>query len=257
MQSCATVSRKWMDAAPYGMRIAMPIRRSITHFILALSLCLIPKRVDAAGGAYAVDDADIGKPGSCQNEAWISTATSHDFVGMESPACVIMVGLPVEFSAFFLRTRTASDWATAVGGQAKAVPINTDRIAVSWAFGVLRDATVNRELVFVNFPVTLKFGSDFRIHTNIGWLYDGRVDVHYATGGLGFDWDFSKRFSLMGEVYLQEGRPTAFPTVTEPRTQIGLRHIPIPTVDIDLIYGQNITGRSAHWLTLGLTVRSE
>lgn len=61
----------------------------------------------------------------------------------------------------------------------------------------------------------------------------------------------------MGEIYLQEGRATEFATVTQPRTQLGLRYIPVPTIDIDLIYGQNIFGRNAHWLTLGLTIRSE
>jgi hypothetical protein len=112
-------------------------------------------------------------------------------------------------------------------------------------------------LAFVNLPLTFKFDRDFRIHTNVGWLYDGRVNVNYATGGVGFDWDFVERFSMMGEVYIQEGKATAFGAVTQPRTQVGLRYIPIPTVDIDLIYGQNITGRGAHWLTLGLTFRSE
>ena len=229
----------------------------IGPFLLVSALLVMPCRVEAAGGAYIVDDADIGKSGSCQNEAWISTATGHDFAGIESPACVVTIGLPIEFTAFYQRARTASVWATTLGGQAKAVPINTDTIAISWAAGVLRDVTVRRELPFVNFPVTFKFGKDFRVHTNIGWLYDGRVNVNYATGGVGFDWDFDKRFSLMGEVYLQQGRATALQTVTEPRTQIGLRFIPIPTVDIDLIYGHNISGRGAHWLTLGLTVRSE
>jgi len=231
--------------------------KQVSVLLLGVALVVSPCRVEAAGGAYAVDDADIGRPGSCQNEAWISSATSRDLVGVESPACVFTIGLPVELTAFYQRTRTASDWATSVGGQAKAVPINTDKIAISWAFGLLRDVTVNRELAFANFPVTFKFGTDFRVHTNVGWLHDGRVNVDYATGGVGFDWDFAKRFSLMGEIYLQEGRATAFRTVTEPRTQIGLRHIPIPTVDIDFIYGQNITGRNAHWFTLGLTVRSE
>lgn len=224
---------------------------------LASILLTMPCRVDAAGGAYMVDDADIGKSGSCQNEAWISTATSHDIVAVESPACVVTVGLPIEFTAFYQRARTASDWATTLGGQIKAVPVNTDKLAVSWSIGVLKDVTVNREIMFVNLPLTFKFGDEFRIHTNAGWLYDGRVNVHYATGGVGFDWDFTKKFSLMGEVYLQEGRATEFRPATEPRTQIGLRHIPIPTVDIDLIYGQNLIGRGAHWLTLGLTVRSE
>lgn len=231
--------------------------RFVPPVMLTAALFAMSGQAEAAGGAYAVDDADIGKPGSCQNEAWASVATSRDFVGVESPACVVTIGLPVELTALYQRTRTASEWATTWGIQAKSVPVNTDQIAVGWTIGTARDVTTHRQLMFVNLPVTFKFGNDFRIHTNVGWLYDGRVDIHYATGGVGFDWDFAKRFSLMGEIYIQRGRATAFPTVTEPRVQIGLRHIPIPTVDIDLIYGQNLNGRGAHWFTFGLTVRSE
>ena len=224
---------------------------------LACALLAMPARVEAAGGAYAVDDADIGPSGSCQNEAWASFATSRDFTAVESPACVVTIGLPVEFTALFQRSRTARDWATLGGVQLKAVPINTDRIAVSWAFGFGRDTTVHRNIALANFPITWKFGKTFRIHTNAGYLYDGRVDIGYATGGVGFDWDFSTHIGLMGEIYIQEGKTTAFRTTSEPRTQLGLRFIPVPTVDIDLIYGQNLTGRGAHWLTLGLTVRSQ
>lgn len=146
-----------------------------------------PCRVDAAGGAFAVDDADIGKAGSCQNEAWVSLGTSHDVVAVESPACVVNKNYPVEITALFQRARTASDWATTLGLQAKAVPINNDSVALGWTVGVARDATLSRELGFVNLPATFKFGHEFRVHVNAGWLYDGRVSTHYATGGLGFD----------------------------------------------------------------------
>src|SRR5690242_2959157 len=70
-------------------------------------------RLEAAGNAYAVDDADIGKAGSCQNEAWVSWGTNKDFVGVESPACVVQLGIPVEFSLLYQRTLTSGDWATA------------------------------------------------------------------------------------------------------------------------------------------------
>ena len=230
------------------------LRHSILLTVLLLTL---PSLANAAGNAYAVDDADIGKPGSCQNEAWVSTATSRDFVGVESPACVVNLGIPVELAGLFQRTLTGPDWATVLGAQAKIVPYNTDKLAVSFSLGVARDITDGREIVTANFPVTIKFGKDFRIHTNVGYLYDGRVSTHYATGGVGFDWDFAEKFSLMGEVYLQQGPSIGISTVTQPRTQLGLQYSPVSTVDILAIYGQNISGRSAHWLTIGLTVRSE
>ena len=69
--------------------------------------------------------------------------------------------------------------------------------------------------------------------------------------------------TLIGEVYGQAGRlpavdagdPPAPHTIVEPRTQIGLRFTPQDNVDIDLIWGRNITGENAHWLTIGLNQR--
>ena len=227
--------------------------------MLAAVAIALPCRVEAAGGAYAVDDADIGKPGSCQNEAWVSTATSHDFVGVTSPACVIMIGLPVEFTALYQRSSTGGTWTTAPNGQVKIVPINNDRFAFSLVGAVTWDSATKTVSEFINMPLTFKFGKDFRIHTNAGWLYDGRVNINYATGGVGFEYDFVPKFSLQGEAYIQGGRqfPDLPRTIQEPRTQLGLRYMPVGTVDIDFIYGQNLTGRNAHWLTLGLTIRTE
>lgn len=243
----------------YGTCLKAALRASAC-FLGALAItapAYWPERVLAAGNAFEVDDADIGAPGSCQNEAWASFATSRDFVGVESPACVVTVGIPVEFTALYQRGVTAGDWATALGGQAKIVPYNTDQLALGLSLSIARDLTLHRDAFTVNFPATWKFGKDFRIHANIGYLYDGRVDASYLTGGLGFDWDFVDKFSLMGEVYLQEGRSIGIGAVTEPRTQLGLQYSPIKTIDLLAIYGQNITGRSAHWITLGFTVRSE
>jgi hypothetical protein len=230
-------------------------------FALAVAGAVIamPSRGHAAGGAYIVDDADIGKPGSCQAENWVSTATNHDFTGVVSPACVVQIGLPIEFTGTYQRNRAEGIWTTAPFWQAKIVPINNDKFAFSLSGAVIYDSFTRSLSSFINMPLTFKFGKDFRIHTNLGWLHDERVNIDFATGGVGFDWDFDPKFSLMGEIYLQEGRqPPLIPSsVYEPRTQLGLRYMPIGTVDIDLIYGHNITGLKGHWLTFGVTVRSE
>src|SRR5262245_17913819 len=101
---------------------------------------VVPARVLAAGGAYAVDDADIGKSGSCQIENWLSVATNRDFVGMISPACVITIGLPVEFTAIYQRSSTSGAWTVASGGAAKIVPVNNDRFAFSLVGQVTADS---------------------------------------------------------------------------------------------------------------------
>ena len=44
-------------------------------------------------------------------------------------------------------------------------------------------------------------------------------------------------------------------SIIDPRFQAGIRITPIETVDLDLIYGRNITGENANWVTVGLNVR--
>ena len=61
----------------------------------------------------------------------------------------------------------------------------------------------------------------------------------------------------IAEVFGQVGDlpPAASSSVREPRMQAGLRYTPVDNIDIDLIYGRNITGEDANWITLGLNVR--
>src|SRR5437867_16557 len=56
----------------------------------------ISDRTRLAGGAYYVDDAEIGKIGSCEIESWGSFAANSDRIGVFSPACVVDLGRPVE-----------------------------------------------------------------------------------------------------------------------------------------------------------------
>ena len=44
-------------------------------------------------------------------------------------------------------------------------------------------------------------------------------------------------------------------TLVQPRAQIGVRFTPQDNIDLDLIYGHNITGENSHWLTVGLNLR--
>jgi hypothetical protein len=112
-------------------------------------------------------------------------------------------------------------------------------------------------------PVTFQLQDNFRINVNGGWLYDRPNKIHYATWGAGFEWNFVKPLTLIGEVYGIAGRLPAVEedevpspnAIREPRTQIGLRFTPHDNVDLDLIWGRNITGENAHWLTLGLNLR--
>ena len=41
----------------------------------------------------------------------------------------------------------------------------------------------------------------------------------------------------------------------QPRGQLGLRWRPVDDFNVDLIYGRNLLGESANWITLATTIR--
>ena len=56
--------------------------------------------------------------------------------------------------------------------------------------------------------------------------------------------------TLIGEVFGFAGD-----NKNDPRFQLGLRYTPVESFDIDVIYGRNLTGERADWITVGLNVR--
>lgn len=42
---------------------------------------------------------------------------------------------------------------------------------------------------------------------------------------------------------------------SESRMQTGLRYSPIKSIDLDVIYGHNLIGEKANWITVGVTAR--
>ena len=215
----------------------------------AIAACLVllaPTGAHAAGGAYVVDDAAIGKPGECQVESWASHASNNHFIGTTQPACIVRLGIPVEFTAVFAATRSDA-WTTFTGLHAKVAPVNMGGVAIAVSGGRLFDVTDGeKSFSFITVPVTLKVHDRFRINLNAGGLWGERA---HFTWGASLEWDVRQSWTLIGEVFGLTG-PSE-----DPRLQVGLRHSPTKSVDLDLIYGNNITGEHAHWLTAGLTVR--
>ena len=84
---------------------------------------------------------------------------------------------------------------------------------------------------------------------NGGWSFNSAIDTSHLTWGASVEWDFVKSWTLIAEVFGQTGN------LTEPRMQFGLRYAPTKAVDVDIVYGHNITGEQANWLTAGVTVR--
>jgi hypothetical protein len=106
--------------------------------------------------------------------------------------------------------------------------------------------------LIVNIPLTFEFNKDLRVNLNFGGQYYSGGDPHglYGTAGVGASWTFVPHWSIISEVFSLMG-----PGQTNPRFQSGLRYSPTKDRDLDIIYGRNLLGEGANWITLGVTVR--
>ena len=99
---------------------------AVRGFALAVLLMLIPvPKAGAArlGGPYFVDDAEIGKVGSCEVESWNSSAGNGDRISVFSPACVVNFGAPVELGTNLVNARSDGEGISTISLTAKTVPI--------------------------------------------------------------------------------------------------------------------------------------
>src|SRR6266481_1080237 len=233
-----------------GIRIALAA-------VMAGSSLLASTGAHAANGAYAVDAADISEVGSCKVESWISTATNTDFSAVANPSCVVDPFRPVELSLLTNRSRGEGDWSTTIAPRAKTnlVPTGIGKFGFSFYAGGQFDALTGENLTaFAVVPATFRLTETMRININGGWLWDRTVDRHYLTYGLGFDWKFTDVLQWTIEAFGQAGA-SDIPSVVRPRFQTGVRYRPNEIFSVDVIYGHNITGENANWLTIGTTVR--
>ena len=241
--------------------------RSLPHptvAALAALFLVVPWAADrafASDGAFAVEDAEVDQPGACKVESWLSFADTRDRIGAVRGGCVFNLGRPVELNSLVQRSRSGSVWGTEFTFEVKTniLPVEAGRIGLAIQGGLSFDLlTGNSSGGFVTLPATYEFNDRFKINANLGWRYEHAPDLHWLTWGAGFVWKFaeSKPLTLIGEVFGQSGhRIPGEPAQNDPRAQLGLRYTPIETVDFDVIYGRNINGENAHWITVGLNVR--
>lgn len=223
--------------------------------ILALSC---PRIAVAAGGAYAVDDAAVDGAGACKVESWLSFASNSDFIAAVTPACAVEILRPIEIGVQLARSRADREWGTSLAPKAKInlLPVETGKLGLaasaSPSFDLVTGETTG---IAVNVPVTFALTEDFRINLNGGWFHDRIARLDHATYGAGVEWSPAKPLTLIAEVFGLAGERVDPRSVTDPRLQAGLRVTPAESFDIDVIWGRNITGENAHWVTLGLNVR--
>jgi len=213
----------------------------------------------ASGAAYQVDTAEVSEVGSCKVESWISSAANHDVIASVSPACVVNLGRPVEVSAQFTRSRADSEWDTSIQPKMKTNLVPTS--IGSWGFAISGTAsydliTKENTALAVTIPATLRVSNVVRFNVNLGWQLDRTTDNNYLTYGAGFDWRTPDNvWTLTGEVFGQAGPALDQPGLNAPRLQLGIRYRPIDQFNIDLIYGHNLAGERANWITLATVFR--
>lgn len=231
---------------------------------LAATLCAVAATIGfsadghAAGAAYQVDTAEVSEAGSCKVESWISSAANHDVIASVSPACVVDAGRPVEISAQLTRSRADGEWDTSASPKVKTNIVPT--AIGSWGFALSAIAsydllTKENTALFVTVPATLRLSNVVRINLSAGWQLDRTTNRNYLTYGAGFDWRTPDNiWTLTGEVFGQAGYAEQSGVVA-PRFQLGLRYRPVDKFNIDLIYGRNLAGERANWITLATIVR--
>jgi hypothetical protein len=213
----------------------------------------------AAGGAFLVDDAAVDEPFACKIESSASMASNQTFLGQITPACVLPLFKPIEVGVNIIRTRQPDgDWGTGVLPKFKMniLPVETGKFGLAISAGSLFNVLTGEYAgSFVNVPVTYTFSDSFKVNLNTGWIYERPNDQHFISYGAGFEWIPLKHLTLIGEVFgVVTERPEAR-TVVDPRFQLGLRVTPIDTMDFDVIYGRNLGGENANWITVGWNVR--
>jgi hypothetical protein len=237
----------------------MRIRAGCTRIAVAAAILAWSSAdpVRAANGAYAVDAADISEAGSCKVESWLSWASNADFTAVANPSCVVNPSRPVELSMLSSRARSDSEWSTTIQPKAKTniAPTGIGRFGFAFYAGGSFDVLTGDNLTaFAVVPATFRLNETMRINLNGGWLWDRSVDHHYLTYGIGFDWKFTDTLQWTIEAFGQAGQSDT-PSTVRPRFQTGLRYRPDEIFSVDLIYGRNITGENANWITLGTTIR--
>jgi len=239
--------------------------------LLAAILCIgaaSSREANAAGAAYQVDTADVSEVGSCKVESWYSVAANRDAFAATSPACVVDLYRPVEVSTQFNRANSGGVWSS---GATPKIKTNLVPTAIgSWGYAISGQAgydlsTGYNTTLAATIPATLRLNNVVRINLNGGWQWDRLLDRHYLTYGAGFDLRTPDNiWTLTGEVFGQlvatraaivsdDGPPPT--SIVEPRVQVGLRWRPVDQFNVDLIYGRNIQGENANWITLATTVR--
>ena len=235
------------------MRAALPKVPFLSFRIFMLAAVTLAPATAAYAGFY-VDDFEVGEVGSCSVESWVSYASNKDFMAVTSPSCVVQVGKsPVELGAEVQRSREDGVWKTQGSISGKVTLVRMTK-----GIGIGLSGETNWNLITgastggnINVPVSFDIGKDVRFNVNGGYLYDGPTKSHFGTWGSGVEWTIDPKVALIGEIFGQGGSYSEKTTTQQPRFQTGVRYSATSNVDLTLIYGRNLNGEGANWVTIG------
>jgi hypothetical protein len=220
-----------------------------SHILAALALLAGIGDAFAAGGAFNVDDSEIGSPGECKTETWTAFAANRDFIGVAAPACVVEFSRPVEIGAQLVRFRSGDQWGTdlILKGKTSLIPLGEGKIGVGFIGGGAYSFTQHEmAAAFATLPVSFQISDTLRLNVNAGVLRNLIETRTLFTWGAGADLSLSPKVTLIAEV---------FGFNSETSAQAGMRYTPHEKIDFDLTYGRNLTGERADWITLGINLR--
>ena len=234
---------------------------AMTAVTLAVAMAA-PGRASAAGSAYQVDTGVISSPGACKVDSWASFASGGDFFAASTPSCVVDLGRPVELSTQFSRFGSGGEWVTVAQPKVKTNIVPGGAIgewSVAVAASAAYDATARELAGFsLTVPATLRVTNNARINLNVGYLRGLNPGRDIFIYGAGIDLRTSDNvWTVTGEMFgaLAAAQESDARGELRPRWQLGLRWRPVDEFNIDLIYGRNLLGESANWITLATTVR--
>jgi hypothetical protein len=234
------------------------LRRGIAAAIFAF-LAPACSQEALAAGALAVDDADLDPVGHCKLESWLSFGSNRDRIAVAAPGCVFDFGRPVEATLGFMRGRLDGTQQSGATAKLKTLITPTDAGKVSVAVSAAATYSINSDQMAdfaASILTTFRIAENIKLNLNGGWLNNLADGRHGATWGAGIDWSVNDRISLIGETFgLLGHRDAGRPHANDPRAQLAVRLKPTENIDFDVIYGRNILGENAHWITVGLNVR--
>ncbi|MCC5980645.1 MAG: hypothetical protein JJU26_02885 [Oceanicaulis sp.] len=215
---------------------------------LALSLSAIPTAF-ANGGPYAVDDAGIATPGKFKLEAWSSFANNGDRVYLVSPGFTLEALPFIEFELTAESRRADGEWATTFAPAAKIALRDIDEHGYGLALsigsghaGVIRNA----DTLYAVVPLSVPVNDRLNLHFNAGVERDLTENETVGVWGMAAQVMATDRLELIGEVFGAEN--------DRPGWQAGIRpYVFDGNVALEIVYGRNLDGERADWLTLGLS----